>query len=679
MRYFIDFGLIIHVFFIVFSLPLWAETENSIATEALKNNAKIVMQAIENEEWDEAQTFAEQSGFEILSEIQSWFALRAGKGSLTECLDFLNNHADWPGLPYLQMACENNLVGSNDELVLSLTDFNKAMSANAYVKRAEALYKAGRYVEAEAEILHLNTTVNFSPEHFQSLIAIDEELYLPKALEAIRYEIFKRNFADAENFIKTLAKNLTPLMISQLSAYIDAMSDESIDEDGLLSGNYEGVYYYNAKLAYKNRDFVQSANWILGVDNAEFGLEFPNEWAELRADLSRRLIEIDEFSKAYQIASSHKIPSDYSEYSELEFLSGFIALEFLHNKTQARVHFQNLKKATISPISSGRAGFWLGQAGDNDGYRFAAKFQTSFYGQLSAEILGQGYDHTLINNAYSEWKNQKFLAQDSIYAGIIFASIEEELLAHRFFAHAAESLTPKEADALGQMVIDMNLPYSAVLIGKRVADRGLIASQSYYPFPHYNLQQSRSPIALTLAIMRQESEFYPLAKSPVGASGLMQIMPKTAQHLASYLGVNYDENFLIDYPNYNILLGSTYLNELLSTHDGLLPFVAAGYNAGPHRVQQWRTKLKSFENIHEAILWIEMIPFDETRNYVQRILESVWIYDAKIQQEYTYNPSDLLLKSYPLTRNYENSRAEFYNSRKMTPKANIDRPALRPD
>jgi soluble lytic murein transglycosylase len=133
--------------------------------------------------------------------------------------------------------------------------------------------------------------------------------------------------------------------------------------------------------------------------------------------------------------------------------------------------------------------------------------------------------------------------------------------------------------------------------------------------------------ALVLSVMRQESEFYPRARSPVGALGLMQLMPATARHTAKGMGLPFNRDRLTEDPDYNVRLGQAYLNELLGRFGGSYILALAAYNAGPSRAESW---IKLFGDPRDPkidpINWIERIPFSETRNYVQRILESLVVY-----------------------------------------------------
>ncbi|MEP3698264.1 MAG: lytic transglycosylase domain-containing protein, partial [Marinomonas sp.] len=139
---------------------------------------------------------------------------------------------------------------------------------------------------------------------------------------------------------------------------------------------------------------------------------------------------------------------------------------------------------------------------------------------------------------------------------------------------------------------------------------------------------------LALAIARRESEFDPVVKSGVGARGLMQLMPATAKAVARYLQIPYSRDRLTSEPAYNARLGTAYLDELMEIFDGNIVMVSAGYNAGPGRPIRWmKTRGDPRRGEIDIVDWIEHIPFNETRNYVMRVAESLPVYRARLTGE----------------------------------------------
>ena len=134
--------------------------------------------------------------------------------------------------------------------------------------------------------------------------------------------------------------------------------------------------------------------------------------------------------------------------------------------------------------------------------------------------------------------------------------------------------------------------------------------------------------------MRKESSFNPNSLSPAGAHGLMQLRPNTAKELAQKVGMTYSEELLKD-SRYSILLGSYYLRHMLEKYDGSIILAAATYNAGMGNVGKWIKIIgdpRRLNSIDECVDWIELVPFAETRNYIQRILENLQVYRRIISE-----------------------------------------------
>jgi soluble lytic murein transglycosylase len=167
-----------------------------------------------------------------------------------------------------------------------------------------------------------------------------------------------------------------------------------------------------------------------------------------------------------------------------------------------------------------------------------------------------------------------------------------------------------------------------------------------YGFPVPALDYPNQPEkALLLAITRQESNFDVGARSRAGARGLMQLMPATARAVSRQLRERYDRDALSIDATYNIKLGSKYLADLIDDFNGSYVMAIAGYNAGPHRVRRW---VREFGDPRKSevdpIDWVEQIPFTETRNYVQRVMENLQVYRAVLadsQQLAQTLPADL--------------------------------------
>ena len=179
---------------------------------------------------------------------------------------------------------------------------------------------------------------------------------------------------------------------------------------------------------------------------------------------------------------------------------------------------------------------------------------------------------------------------------------------------------------------NLGLLHEAVYISKQATKKGMFLSAQSYPVITERLRGIDLEWSLVHGLILQESMFDYKARSPAGARGLMQLMPATARETAKKLGVPYSVSRLTNDPNYNIALGSHYLSRMLQRFDGSYPLAIAAYNAGPNRVDQW---IEVFGDPRtdkvDLIDWIEMIPVYETRNYVQRVMEAVYVYRLRLR------------------------------------------------
>ena len=282
---------------------------------------------------------------------------------------------------------------------------------------------------------------------------------------------------------------------------------------------------------------------------------------------------------------------------------------------------QNRNKITIEQIK------WC--------YPLAAQYQTSFYGQLAAEKIGFTSDKTLAEGQeVGDWRSAEFTKTSPVRAGILLHYADEQNLMRWFFTHVAEELTETQSVQLAEIALELDRPFVALGVAKEAAKNGFVIPKSYFPVTDLATYSVDVDPEVAMSIARRESELNPEAVSPAGARGLMQIMPGTARQVADNIGADYSKSRLTSDWRYNAKLGTAYLGGLLEQYDGSYILAFAGYNAGPHRANQW---ISRFGDPRDAIVdqvdWIEHIPFRETRNYVMRVMESLHVYRARLSGE----------------------------------------------
>lgn len=253
----------------------------------------------------------------------------------------------------------------------------------------------------------------------------------------------------------------------------------------------------------------------------------------------------------------------------------------------------------------------------------------SFYGFLSSDILGQNY--TLADKP----SNPSLETVDAVQSNLSMRRASELLSigrgrqARREWFYATRNFAAQELLAAGKLAEQWGWhrqSIQAMIQAKHWDDLQLRFPLAYQE--ELNLASKSTKIETTFlyAIARQESAFAPEVRSPAGAMGLMQLMPATAKETANKIGVKYKYWDLIK-PSNNIELGSSYLHQLLDQFKGNHILAAAAYNAGPNRVKQWISKQ---DKQIPYDVWIETIPFNETRGYVQNVLSFSVIYGYRL-------------------------------------------------
>jgi soluble lytic murein transglycosylase len=364
-------------------------------------------------------------------------------------------------------------------------------------------------------------------------------------------------------------------------------------------------------------------------------------WAE-RQLLARRLLRLGEPRLAYELAAAHGLERTDATRAEAEFLGGFIALRFLNDAPRAARHFAEIERSGPSVITTARGAYWQGRAalarGDAAAARAhfarAAERPTAFYGQLAARELGEdmaALARRLARAAPPEPDRARLAAfenRDLVRAAVALYDLGDPRRALTFLLRI-EELAADATDRLklARLARSLGRDDHAVWIARRAGAQGAMLVPDGWPAPFPAPQGVLEP-ALVFAISRQESNFDPLAVSSARAMGVMQLLPSTAQQVARRLGIRHATPMLTQDPAHNILLGSHYAAEMLDRYGGHPVLAAAAYNAGPARVDQWLGTYGDPRNGTDLLDWMEQIPFAETRNYVQRVIENVAVYRA---------------------------------------------------
>ncbi len=593
-------------------------------------------------DWSAARATAAQAGDPTLAEVILWLQLQDSSrtGDFVTIVSFLVENPGWPRLDDLRRRAEEAMP---QELapadVIAYFDAYPPLSGKGTLRQLAALEALGRTEELQLAAIDAWNGRDFSSsdektflERYASIIParlawtrLDRLLWEGQTTAAERI----LPFVDADHRALARARIVLRNGGPGVDGAVNAVPLGLADDPGLL---YERLRW--------RRTHGNEAGAIELLARAPAELGYPDLWAQERLILARDLLETGNAAGAYRILAQHFELSG-AVYHEVEWLAGWISLRKLGNARNALDHFMTFYGEVSYPISRARGAYWAGRAAEALGdtgiattwYDLAADNGTTFYGQLGAAKLG-------IQPRLPE-APQPTQAEIAAFAGdelttIVrqLAEIGQERLVRVFLTRMTDATdSGARHQLIGQLALVLRRPDLAVMVAKRAVQAGSVLVTAGYPMIALPEPVPVDP-SLAYAIIRQESGFDPGVVSPAGARGLMQLMPATAREVAGKLGLSSSDAKLTSDPLFNMRLGTTYLAQMIENQNGSFVRAIASYNAGPGRVRQWVEAMGDPHDPNVDIVdWIEEIPFSETRNYVQRVLEGMEVYRMLNGQE----------------------------------------------
>lgn len=612
----------------------WAQPQREAGRQALA--------AAGAQRWGEAQSAARDAD-PLVAKMVTWMRLtqRGGAGSAAEIVGFIEAAPDWPNQDALARRAEELLATDGDDaLALRFFTGRPARTLDGATRHVTALVNAGRATEARAAARRAwgeDTAADAAAE--PAFLARAGEFLTPdEHWHRFNRVSFARDFAAAQRLVPLLDPGRRPLAELRL-----AYATSGGDPNPQLAARDAGATLERARMLRRaERDADAAAAWAAGAA-AQAGLPPESQraiWTE-RQVLARKLMRLGQPQLAYQVAAQHGQTVAGEPRQEAEFLAGFIALRQLNEPARAMPHFQRLAEGSRSAITQARAAYWQGRAEPDQArarahFERAASFPVTFYGQMGALALGEGGAQisARINNLAiprpTEAEARAFMNRELPRLLLVLAELGEARRG-RIFLLRLEDTAPSNAERLlvARLATALGRPDQAVWVARRAGAHGAMLAEDGWPMPYAAPENSAEP-AVVFAITRQESNFESEAVSTANARGLMQLLPATAQSVARRLNIAHQPGWLTSDPTHNIRLGAAYIQERLDRFGGVMPFAFAGYNAGSGRVDEWLATYGDPRSGNIRMLdWMEMIPFSETRNYVQRVIENVAVYRAK--------------------------------------------------
>ena len=426
-----------------------------------------------------------------------------------------------------------------------------------------------------------------------------------------------------------------------------AVTDKASNARALLdavpeSARHDASYIFSKVQWLRREDkAVEAAQLLSAAPKNPAQLGDLNEWWTERRLVARKLLDLDEHQAAYRVAREALPPTKENPRAEHEFTAGWIALRFLNNPSAAYQHFSRVGNGTSNPITLARGEYWQGRAAEAAGrsgearahYQAAANYPTAYYGQIARAKLGLG--EFAVRRPPALTNRAALMNLEVVRAAQILYAIDARDLVIPFVSDLAE-----RAVDIGALVVIAEIAKkyddarAMLLIGKAALNRGFAFDVYAFPtngIPDFRIVGPTVDKSVVYSIARQESAFNPRAVSSANALGLMQVLPGTGKQIAKKFGFAFDRNRMLSDASYNAQMGAAELGDVLESYRGsyILSFVA--YNAGRGRVKQWIERYGDPRDPNiDPIDWVERIPFSETRNYVQRVLENMQVYRAQL-------------------------------------------------
>ncbi|MGP7983265.1 transglycosylase SLT domain-containing protein [Rhodoblastus sp.] len=565
--------------------------------------------------------------------------LHPDEAGLERIAAFLRAHPDWPAA---------QLRKRGEELAAS--EGARPERVAAYFAEFPPTTPVGRLAQAE---LWRN-----DPAHSQEAAKIARDLWRNADLGAALEKRLLKNFSGALSAADRIFRVDRLVLREQYAEAARAAQIAGKDGQGLFRAesdlahgapwakvfprapaalhNDVGLLYLRIHAARHADRIDEAAGLMLSAPRDPAVLASPDDWWVERRLIARKFLDMGDARRAFRICAE-AAPASEAANVEAEFTAGWIALRFLDDPALAAPHFDKLVEIARAPHSVARAAYWRGRVAEARGqdpkpfYARAANETETFYGQVARAKLGE--EPVLLRPAPEPASGEA--RAEVVRAAELLFDLGQSDAGRQLALESAASLTaPEQMAALSQLIEARGDAHTALTAGKAAMGRGLAIDSLAFPLngvPHYDELAKSVGRPVVLAIARQESAFSATAKSGAGAFGLMQMIEPTARKAAQSARIAFDENKLKNDPAFGAQLGAFHLGQLLDEYRGSYILAFAAYNAGGANVGEWIKQYGDPRNPNvDPIDWIERIPFTETRYYVQKIIENLHIYRARL-------------------------------------------------
>jgi soluble lytic murein transglycosylase len=580
----------------------------------------------------------------VAKKLAEWIILRSDDNgaSVERYRAFITANPSWPSQAFLRRRGEAALWDDHrdDATVMAWFENEEPLSAKGKLSLARAMLGRGDRANAERLVRDAWRNDPMSEDTEETALDLFGALLAPGDQKArMDLLLYGSEHEAALRAAKRLGAGQVALAKARIAGYRKASNTKTLLEvvPRELRGD-PGYIFSRIQLLRREEKFAEAAQLMLNVPRDPARLYNPDEWWIERRLLSRKMIDLGERRTAYLIARDAALPARDIYKTEQEFTTGWIALRFLNDPAVAAQHFARIGVGSVNPTALARAGYWQGRAAEAAGhpqearaaYTEAAAQSTSYYGQLARAKLG--LPQIELNGAPAA-RSRSLERLEIVRAVQLLYELDEREIAVPIFADLGENGDPDALAGLGELASRNGDARDQLLVGKAALNRGLPFDFHAYPvtgIPQFKSIGPEVERSVLFAIARQESAFNPSVVSPANAYGLMQVTPDAGKYVCRKYGASFDLGRMKTDPVYNAALGAAELGGLIEDYRGSYIMTFAAYNAGRGSVKKWIERYGDPRDPKvDAVDWVELIPFSETRNYVQRIMENLQVYRAR--------------------------------------------------
>ena len=596
--------------------------------------------------------------------LVDWYLYRGGYGTALEVRAFLEANPAWPDRALLTQRSEEALFSSPSAARDAKAFFGNGQPRTAVGYAALASAYLAEKDETKAKALaqkawiDLDIPGSLEPAFLARMKGLLTEADHKRRLDRLLFNDSRwtgeRNERAAviRRVIALLSEDEKRKAQARLAVFLRAKNSTQLLSKLPTQGHSEadwGLAVQRAQALRRQKKDAEAWKILLAEPEPSIIVRPDGWWEERRANAYAAL-KAGKPKTAYDLARNPGALS-VNASKDAAFLAGWLALRHLGDAKLALGHFQSLLEGADGPLSKAKGNYWLGRTyealRDNDKaqehYKAASVYIDTFHGQLARLKVDAGASRLRVTPPAVPTAEEiaRFNGSDAVKAAVIARKAGLDIsLVRAFLNHLRYHLkTEAEVAMVAHLAEALGDTQSAVRIGKIAIARGM--NLIYYAYPIHSLP-AYTPLrkppepAFILGIARQESEFNSLTLSGAGARGILQVMPVTAKHVCTDYKIKCDIPRLMKDPAYNTMMGSAYISDRMDEFSGSYVLTLAGYNAGPGRAREW---IKEFGDPRDGkvdpIDWIHRIPFEETREYVQKVLSNIQVYRARLGEEDT--------------------------------------------